>query len=151
MLLRSGTLPLGSGYSYELKWDGFRALVSTVDGLRVRSRRGWDMTALLPELELLPAGLVLDGELVAFADGKPSFPLLCNRLLHRNSDAAVTFVAFDVLYADGAATTSLSFSERRALLESLALDSPAYVGPTFADGRALFDAVCRDGHEGIVA
>jgi len=30
MLLRPGTLPLGSGYSYELKWDGFRALVSTV-------------------------------------------------------------------------------------------------------------------------
>jgi ATP-dependent DNA ligase len=36
-------------------------------------------------------------------------------------------------------------------LDSLPLDSPAYVGPTFDDGRALFDAVCRDGLEGIVA
>jgi bifunctional non-homologous end joining protein LigD len=151
MLLRPGTLPLGSGYSYELKWDGFRALVSTVDGLRVRSRRGWDMTALLPELETLPEGLVLDGELVAFADRRPSFPLLCNRLLHRNSDAAVTFVAFDVLYAAGLSATSLPLAERRVLLESLPLDSPFYVGPTFDDGDALFDAVCRDGHEGIVA
>jgi hypothetical protein len=106
MLLRPGTLPLGSGYSYELKWDGFRALVSTVDGLRVRSRRGWDMTALLPELEEVPPGLVLDGELVAFDDGRPSFPLLSNRVLHRNSDAAVTFVAFDVLFADSAASTA---------------------------------------------
>ena len=72
-------------------------------------------------------------------------------LLHRNSDAAVTFVAFDVLYADAAAATSLPFAERRGLLESLPLNSPAYVGPTFDDGRALFDAVCRDGLEGIVA
>src|SRR4051812_41747308 len=116
MLLRPGTLPLGSGYSYELKWDGFRALVSTVDRPRVRSRRGWDMTSLLPEFETLPVGLMLDGELVAFADGRPSFPLLCNRLLHRNSDAAVTFVAFDVLYADGSTASSLPFAERRALL-----------------------------------
>jgi bifunctional non-homologous end joining protein LigD len=151
MLLRPGTLPLGSGYSYELKWDGFRALVSTVDGLRVQSRRGWNMTAMLPEFGTMPAGLVLDGELVAFDDGKPSFPLLSNRLLHRNSDAPVTFVAFDVLYADGEAATSLAFTERRSLLESIRLESPVYIAPTFEDGRALFDAVCRDGLEGIVA
>jgi bifunctional non-homologous end joining protein LigD len=34
MLARSGPLPSGSGWSYELKWDGFRAIVSTEDGLR---------------------------------------------------------------------------------------------------------------------
>ena len=45
MLSRSGPLPTGPKWSFELKWDGFRAVVSTQDGLRVRSRRGWDMTA----------------------------------------------------------------------------------------------------------
>jgi hypothetical protein len=35
------------------------------------------MTALLPELERLPLGLTLDGELVAFRDGLSDFPLLC--------------------------------------------------------------------------
>jgi ATP-dependent DNA ligase len=65
MLSRTAPLPLGSGWSYELKWDGFRAIVSTEDGLRVRSRRGWNMTEMLPELADLPAGVVLDGELVA--------------------------------------------------------------------------------------
>ena len=40
MLSRPGPLPSGSGWSYELKWDGFRALVSTEEGLAVRSRRG---------------------------------------------------------------------------------------------------------------
>ena len=59
MLSRPGPLPQYGRWSYEVKWDGFRALVSTVAGLRVRSRRGWNMTALLPELEALPAGLVL--------------------------------------------------------------------------------------------
>lgn len=38
MLSRPGPLPSGSGWSYELKWDGFRAIVSTQDGLRVRER-----------------------------------------------------------------------------------------------------------------
>ncbi len=60
MLSRPAPLPSGSGWSFELKWDGFRAIVSTEDGLRVRSRRGWNMTAMLPELRGLPAGLVLD-------------------------------------------------------------------------------------------
>ena len=65
MLSSPGRLPVDSGWSYEVKWDGFRAVVSTEDGLRVRSRRGWRMTSRLPELEGLPKGLVLDGELVA--------------------------------------------------------------------------------------
>jgi ATP-dependent DNA ligase len=60
MLSRPGPLPFGSEWSFELKWDGLRAIVSTEDGLYVRSRRGWNMTTGLPELRGLPAGLVLD-------------------------------------------------------------------------------------------
>ena len=79
MLTRPADLPLGPAYAFEVKWDGFRAIVSTLDGLRVRSRRGWDMTERLPELASLPEGLVIDGELVALGDdGRPSFPLLSN-------------------------------------------------------------------------
>ena len=44
MLSRTGELPTGDGWSYEVKFDGFRALVSTEDGLQVPSRRGWNMT-----------------------------------------------------------------------------------------------------------
>jgi ATP-dependent DNA ligase len=40
MLARTGPLPELGNWAYEVKWDGFRAIVSTVDGLRVRSRRG---------------------------------------------------------------------------------------------------------------
>ena len=84
MLSRPGPLPSGSGWSFEVKWDGFRALVSTEDGLRLRSRRGWNMTELLPELRGLPADLVLDGELVAWKRSQPNFPLICRRAQSRH-------------------------------------------------------------------
>ena len=80
MLARSGSLPTGSGWSFELKWDGFRALVSTEDGLRVRSRRAFNMAPTVPELRRLPDGLVLDGELVAWKGRKPYFPNFCRRV-----------------------------------------------------------------------
>jgi ATP-dependent DNA ligase len=53
MLARPDRLPRGD-YSFEVKWDGFRALVSTKDGLRVRSQRGWSMTELVPALHAGP-------------------------------------------------------------------------------------------------
>lgn len=84
MLSRPGSLPTGQGWSYELKWGGFRALVSTEDELRVRSRRGWKTTPVLPELRELPAGLVLDGELVAWKGSEPYFPLVCRRVLNQD-------------------------------------------------------------------
>ena len=75
--------------------------LATVDGLKVRSRRGWNMTEALPELRGLPEGLVLDGELVAFNKaGDPHFPLLETHLeprpLRRGADDG-----FDVLAVDG--------------------------------------------------
>jgi bifunctional non-homologous end joining protein LigD len=68
MLARSGTLPTRGDRAYEVKWDGFRAIVSTEDGLRVRSRRGWNMTDLVPELDALPVFATLDGDLCVVAD-----------------------------------------------------------------------------------
>src|SRR4051794_36224986 len=60
-----------------LRWDGFRAIVSTERTLRVRSRRGWNMTEHVLFLEHLPARGIFDGELVALGDdGKPDFPLI---------------------------------------------------------------------------
>lgn len=63
---RAGAIPNGTGWTFEPKLDGFRCLVCTHDGARACSRRGWDMTELLLDLvDVLPAGLQLDGELVA--------------------------------------------------------------------------------------
>src|SRR4051794_36757712 len=96
MLSRSGPIPTGD-YAYELKFDGFRAIVGRHDGFRVRSRRGWDMTHHLPELADLPIGCVFDGEIVAFEDGVPHFPFVCDRLLHGDRHVPLTYVIFDLL------------------------------------------------------
>jgi bifunctional non-homologous end joining protein LigD len=151
MLARSGALPVGD-YAYEVKWDGFRAIVGRNGGYRVRSRRGWDMAALLPELADLPPRVVLDGELVAFADGRPYFPLVCERLLHGDRSIPLLFVAFDVLEVDGEPIVGQPYRERRAILEALPLGSgPWCVAPVLDGGEALFAAVCRQGLEGVVA
>src|SRR6187401_3686866 len=101
MLSPPGPLPSGSGWSFELKWDGFRALVSMENEFRVRSRRGWNMTTVLPELRSLPTGLVLDGELVAWQGSEPYFPLICRRVLNRDMSIPMTFIVFDLLRLDG--------------------------------------------------
>ena len=126
--------------------------VSTEDGLRVRSRRGWNMTPALPELRGLPTGLVLDGELVAWKDCEPYFPLVCRRVLNRDMSIPLTFVIFDLLWHKGVDLTPQPNSERRRKLEHLSLDGPAWTtSETFDDGRALYTAVCELGFEGVVA
>src|SRR5215208_4660226 len=59
MLARAGEIPRGSGWSFEPKLDGFRCMVCTHATFLARSRRGWDMTHLLPEFRRgLPLGTV---------------------------------------------------------------------------------------------
>jgi ATP dependent DNA ligase domain len=102
MLARPGPLPTHGQWAYEVKWDGFRAIVSTESELQVRSRRGWKMTELVPELSALPVFATLDGELVAFGpDRTPDFPMLCERMLMRRRGIAITYVVFDVLTLNG--------------------------------------------------
>jgi bifunctional non-homologous end joining protein LigD len=153
MLCRSAPLPRGPGWAYEPKWDGFRALVSVNGDVRVRSRRGWDMTALVPELAAIDRPVVLDGELVAFdADGKPSQPRLCRRLFASDRSIAIVFVAFDVLTVDGHAVDHEPYRERRCRLEALNLGWPhVHVTSSHADGAALWDSIVAEGLEGVVA
>ena len=117
-----------------------------------RSVCGWNMTSVLPELQTLPPGLLLDGELVAWKDCEPYFPLVCQRVLNRDMSIPLTFVIFDLLRHKGVDLTPQPYSERRRKLERLKLDGPAWTtSETFDDGRALFTAVCELGFEGIVA
>ena len=154
MLGRAGTIPRGSGWTFEPKLDGFRCLVCTHALFRARSRRGWDMTHLLPEFrKSVPAGVQLDGELVAFAaDGRPDFHRLSSRMLHGRGGIALTLFVFDVLAVEGLSTTIQPYAERRAILEQLDPENERVkLVATFEDGEALFAAVCERGLEGVVA
>src|SRR5215208_6587036 len=155
MLARAGRIPTGRGWQFEPKLDGFRCLVCTHGGrFRARSRNGWNMTELLPELVgPLPADVQLDGELVALdSGGRPDFHRLVGRMLRGRGGISVTFFVFDVLAVDGLPTTSQPYSERRVLLEELDLEGQhVRLVATFEDGEALYDAVCERGLEGIIA
>jgi bifunctional non-homologous end joining protein LigD len=156
MLARPGPVPTDPGWRYEPKLDGFRCLTCTHGGrLRVCSRRGWDMTALLPGLDKLPADVQLDGELIAWGDNNnPYFHRLGRRMLHGDRSIPVTFMAFDVLALDGEPTLRLPYAERHALLAEIVLDAPpslVEVIASFEDGPALWDVIVERGMEGVVA
>jgi hypothetical protein len=153
MLSRPGPLPKGPRWTFEVKWDGFRAIVSTERDLRIRSRRGWNMTPALPELAKLPAGLVVDGEVVAFNDaGDPHFPLLARRVLNYDRSIRAHLIVFDLLRLDGEDMTVRRYRERRSILEALDLNGPHWTTPcAFDDGETLRAAVWERGLEGVVA
>src|SRR3954453_594898 len=87
MLAVTGELPEGPKWSYEMKWDGVRAVVY-VDGgrARVMTRNDREVLAQYPELRSMAEQMgstqaVLDGEIVAFDEqGRPSFGRLQQRM-----------------------------------------------------------------------
>src|SRR6202158_6450532 len=76
-------------YLFEVKWDGVRALAESALGRwRLWGRTGADYTPRYPELAVLgrlPAGTVVDGELVVLHEGRADFPALLPRHQRRLS------------------------------------------------------------------
>lgn len=157
-------LPRGAGWAFEFKWDGVRALLDVSDrGVHITSRLGNEVTAAYPELVTLAAGAedaLLDGEIVAFDGGRPSFELLQTRMHVRDATAAaqlsrtcpVTFVAFDLLRRYGVDLTGRPYSERRATLERWLAGEPGWtISPAFDDGDATLAAAREHGLEGVLA
>lgn len=164
MLATAGTLPTGPGWAYEFKWDGVRTLVdSSAAGFTLTSRLGNDVTVAYPELAGLAGvaeDVLLDGEVVSFLDGRPSFSTLQNRMHVRKvvearrlaAQAPVTYLCFDVLRLYGVDLTGRPYSERRATLERLEIAGPHWtVSPVFDDGPATAQAATENGLEGVVA
>ena len=150
---------------YEPKWDGVRAFAICNESTTLQSRNGNSITGGYPELSNLHDRLVsleaiLDGEIVAFEDGKPSFQKLQKRMHVRNESqlaalartTPVSFMAFDLIYLDGASLIGEPLEKRRQLLEELVVPNDAIqVSPSMAgDGVALFEAAREQGLEGIV-
>jgi bifunctional non-homologous end joining protein LigD len=167
MLATTGPLPHDDGrWSYEVKWDGVRALVAVEDGqIRLTSRNGNVITAAYPELHGLGAALgstsaLLDGEVVAFdPSGRPDFGRLQARMHVRRPtavmqrDTPVTLLLFDVLHLEGHSLLDASYDDRRAALEALPLSGECWqVPPAFpGGGEAVLAATKAQGMEGVVA
>jgi ATP-dependent DNA ligase len=123
-------IPAGDGWLYEPKWDGFRALVF-FDGTEayLQSRDLKPLARYFPELAsglagVLPAPVVLDGEVVIIGEDGLDFDALLMRIHPAESrvrklaaETPSSFVAFDLL-ADGADDLrATAFAERRSRLE----------------------------------
>ena len=166
MLATPGSLPADDrGWSYEFKWDGYRALAGW-DGKRfaLTTRNGNDLTARFPEFSALPTALpgpaLLDGEIVAFdAHGRPSFQLLQGRFPDLPGGApsaaplTLRYVVFDLLHLAGTTLTGLPYRERRAQLLALGLEAERWTTPSHREGggKAMLAVAKRHGLEGILA
>src|SRR6476661_6645322 len=143
-------LPADGGFLYEPKWDGFRAIVfrSKTD-VYIQSRDLRPLDRYFPELhdtllEQLPAGSVVDGEIVIVTADGLDFDLLqlrlhpaASRVAKLSKETPSSFVAFDLLAADGRDVRDQPQAERRALLERTlaAVDAPIYMTPMTRDAR----------------
>jgi bifunctional non-homologous end joining protein LigD len=163
----STSVPSGTEWIYEVKWDGYRALCFMNEGtIRMVSRRGNPMEKQFAEvagalLECVKAkSAIIDGEVVALdANGIPSFQLLQNRMGFSKSAAlkekpqTLSFFAFDLLYLDGFDLRRAALLDRRQLLAQILQPSETVRYSEHFTGKAaeLLQVVKDKGLEGIVA
>ena len=150
-------LPEGPQWLYEVKLDGYRALI-VKDGARVqiRSRNDKDLTAAYPSiataaLRLNADAAVIDGEVVAVdASGRPSFQALQHRAAHPGH--AIVFYAFDLLHLNGEDLTRATLEQRRKQLPGVLKDSGVLLSQELPGTAAqVTEAVRRLGLEGVIA
>lgn len=161
----SDSLPEGTSYVYQVKWDGIR-LLAYWDGNRLllRGRSLRNKTASYPELALLPElvkgqRFLLDGELISLKEGKPCFFTLMQRenriFLHREVSASripVYYMVFDLLLWNGSWLLERPWEARQEMLQnSLEKHELVHVTENYLDGRNLLEAVAERGMEGVVA
>ena len=151
-------VPSGNDWIHEYKYDGYRLLIATAGGAATAwTRKGNDWSdkfrAIVRAAAKLPAGCLIDGEVVALDDkGKPSFQLLQSTL--KGGEADLSFYGFDLLVDQGEDITGLSNLERKERLAALlkAASPPILYGDhVIGKGEKLFEAICKDGGEGIIS
>jgi ATP-dependent DNA ligase len=154
------------GWAYEPKWDGFRAVAWSDEG-RLDSRNQRPLLRYFPELQealdQLPAGTVVDGEVVVVTGDRLDFDGLQLRIHPAESRIEMLaetkparLVSFDLLAHEGSDLRRAPFSERRQRLESLfeKLSDSWNLTPSTTDleeGKRWFDEFEAAGCDGIVA
>jgi bifunctional non-homologous end joining protein LigD len=153
-------VPAGGDWFFEMKYDGYRCLAAIAgETVRLFTRTGKDWTtqfqAIVPPLSRLTRGSALiDGELCAFdAKGRTDFSTLKERL---SDGGPLTYFAFDLLELDGEDLTKSKLTERKAQLQKLlgkieASSLVQFSTHVTGNGQRVLDAICREGHEGIIA
>jgi bifunctional non-homologous end joining protein LigD len=151
-------VPTGNAWLHEYKYDGYRLLIATAGGAATAwTRKGNDWSdkfrGIVRAAAKLPPACLIDGEAVALDDkGKPSFQLLQATL--KGGDADLAFYAFDLIVDQGEDISGLPNAERKERLAGLlktASPPLLYGDHVVGKGEALFDAICKEGGEGIIS
>ena len=164
MLLKEIDKPFNSKkYYYELKYDGYRALIFVnKNEIYIQSRNKNDITFLYPELsnikKIVNKNVIFDGEIVIFENNKPSFNKISKRSKLKNKNIIkkesinnpVIFIAFDILY-ENKDLTNLPLIERKKILEKYQdtdffIKSKVYLN----NGIKLYNFIKKNNLEGIV-
>ncbi|MEM7110132.1 MAG: non-homologous end-joining DNA ligase [Bacteroidota bacterium] len=160
-------VPLGTNYSYEMKWDGIRVFIVIDEGeINIWSRNHKNLNQQFPELMVRDKAFransgLFDGEIVCFdKDGKPDFKAVIHRM-QRTSEMEIERVLksypaycylFDCLYLDGRALINEPLSRRREWLnDSVRRDTPYRISQPISEGPEFFEAVKQQDLEGIIA
>jgi bifunctional non-homologous end joining protein LigD len=153
-------------WAFEPKWDGVRTFLVCNGSVRLVSRNQRDITVAYPELadmhrDVDGGDAIVDGEIVAFEGGVPSFEKLQSRIHVRDPHEIerlrtlipVAYIAFDLVYLDGRDLTGLRYIERRELLEEAVRPTmTVQISPRHPEhGTQLYEAAAAQGLEGIVA
>jgi bifunctional non-homologous end joining protein LigD len=154
----SDGLPRGDDWTYEIKWDGYRALGYVRNGeAQLFSRRGNNLTERFPDVAkalekaVRSPTCVVDGEVCALDEkGRPSFSAM------QQGKRSLIYAVFDVLEIDGQPVVDLPLEERRERLEALVNTKTkgaqqVQVSAWFDDGEALLDAAEQQNLEGVMA
>ncbi len=152
-------VPAGNGWLHEMKYDGYRTLISVGGGDgRAFTRSGLDWTdkfaAIVVDAATLGASsALLDGEAVVLDDdGRTSFQGLQGAL--KDDPASILFYAFDILELNGEDLTGLALVERKAKLAALigaGTDKIRYSDHIVGRGEELFGTFCEAGLEGVIS
>jgi bifunctional non-homologous end joining protein LigD len=151
--------PTAGDWSYELKFDGFRAC-AVKDGSKVNliSRNGNELRSRFPEIadavKKLPVDeCVIDGEIVALDEqGRSSFQLL-QAIELEGRKAPLRFYVFDLLQLNGKSLLQLPLTARKELLARLCEGLPEpirYSGEIGGDPKPLLAEVKKRGLEGLI-
>ncbi len=164
----AATVPDGE-FLYEPKWDGFRAIVFRgADEVFIQSRDLRPLDRYFPDmhavfLAALPAGTVLDGELVIASPRGLDFDALqlrlhpaASRVAKLAAETPAAFVAFDALAVDGEDVRQLPQVERRRRLEKLLTGArpPIHLTPITRDRAQAEEWLARfegAGLDGVIA
>jgi bifunctional non-homologous end joining protein LigD len=152
------SVPAGNLWLHEVKYDGYRALLSLgKGGPRVFTRTGLDWTDKFPGIaeaarSIRAGSALIDGEIIAYKHGKPDFSTLQEAIGNGGKD--LTLFAFDLLEAEGEDLTKLPQMQRKERLRALVEGADEVI--QFSEhvvgaGEQLFEAMCREGYEGVIS